>query len=105
MIPRRATTLALGGWLLIVPPHIGENGQPDKGAPLAKWEQMGSYNSAEECAADRESFIKRDQKEYNLSLRSHPPASTLPTDAARQDALKSSAALCIASDDPRLNGK
>jgi hypothetical protein len=97
---RHAAAFALVGWYLLEPPHVGEDGSPDKGVPLAQWEQMGSYTSAEECNADRESFTKRDQQEYNLSLRSKPPQFSLPTDAAR--APKSSAAVCIATEDPRL---
>lgn len=102
MNPRHAAGLALMGWLLIVPPDVDEDGHPAKSAPLVKWEHMGSYKSVEECNADRKSFIKRDQEEYNLSLGSNPPAATLPKDATRQGALKSRAALCIATDDPRL---
>ena len=98
----RAAAFALAGWYLMVPPHVSDNGHPDTSVPLAQWEQMGNYNSIDECSDDRESFIKRDQKEYNLSLKSNPSQSTLLKDAAHKTALKSSAALCIAADDPRL---
>ena len=30
-----AAALALVGWYLMVPPHVGENGHPDAGVPLA----------------------------------------------------------------------
>jgi hypothetical protein len=100
-----AATLALVSWYLMVPPHVGDNGHPDTGVPLVQWEQMGNYNSADECNADRESFMKRDQKEYNLSLKSNPSQSTLLKDEAHKVALKSSAALCIGADDPRLKVK
>jgi len=101
----RTTAFALMGWLLIVPPHVGGDGHPDKGLPLTQWEQMGNYNTAEECQADREAFIKRDQTEYKLSLSTHStPSSSLP-DSVRQNALKSSASLCVSADDPRLKGK
>ena len=66
---------SLVAWILIVPPQLAKNGDADKAVPLSKWDQMGSYNSAAECNADRESFIKQDQKEYKLSLGSHPTPS------------------------------
>lgn len=100
-----AAALALVGWFLMVPPHVDEKGHLDTGVPLARWEQMGNYNSADECNADRESLMKRDQREYNLSLKSNPPQSTLLKDAAHKAALNSSAALCIGADDPRLKAK
>jgi hypothetical protein len=99
-----ATAFALMGWLLIVPPLVGEDGHPDKGLPLTKWEQMGNYNSVEECQADRAAFIKRDETEYKLSLKSHSTQPTSLPDSARQSALKSSSAVCVSADDPRLKG-
>jgi len=92
-------------WILIVPPQLAKTGHPDQAVPFSKWEQMGSYNSAAECNADRVAFIKRDQKEYNLSLISDPPQSTLLKEAAHKVAPKSSAALCIDAADPRLKKK
>jgi hypothetical protein len=101
----RVAALALVGWYLLVPPQVGDNGHHDKAVPLAQWEQMGSYNSAEDCNDDRESFMKRDQKEYSLSVGSNPPQSASVKEAAHKVALKSSAALCINADDPRLKKK
>jgi len=99
-----AAATALVAWILIVPPQLAKNRHPDQAVPFSKWEQMGSYNSAAECNADRAAFIKRDQKEYKLSLGSaSSPASS--SGAARQDALKSTAALCISDDDPRMQKK
>ena len=105
MNPCPVAAIALVGWYLLMPPQVSENGHPDAGVPLAQWEQMGSYNSAEDCNDDRESFMKRDQKEYNLSLISDPPQSTLLKEAAHKVAPKSSAALCIDAADPRLKKK
>jgi len=96
---------ALVAWILIVPPQLAKNGHPDQAVPFSKWEQMGSYNSAAECSADRAAFIKRDQKEYKLSLGSASSAAASSQGAARQDALKSTAALCISDDDPRMQKK
>ncbi len=96
---------ALVAWILIVPPQLAKNGHADKAVPLSKWEQMGSYNSLAECNADRAAFIKQDQKEYKLSLGSAASPAPSSAGAARQDALKSTAALCISDDDPRLQKK
>jgi hypothetical protein len=100
----QATAFALMSWLLIVPPAVGIDGHPDKAVPLTKWEQMGNYNSVEECQADRAAFVKRDQAEYKLSLASRSTQSTTLPDSTRQSALKSSAAVCISADDPRIKG-
>jgi hypothetical protein len=94
---RHAAASVIAAWILIVPPQLGGNGHPDKRAPFSKWEQMGSYSTAAECNDDRLSFIKQDQKEYKLAI-----GSSSTSDAAKQDTLQSSAALCISSDDPRL---
>jgi hypothetical protein len=79
-------------WILIVPPQLGGDGHTDKAVPLAQWEQMGSYNSGADCRADCESFIKRDEKEYKLSLGSRATPSAVSPDSARQARLKSTAA-------------
>jgi hypothetical protein len=100
-----AAATALVAWILIVPPQLAKTGHPDQAVPFSKWEQMGSYNSAAECNADRVAFIKRDQKEYKLSLGSASSAAAQSPGAARQDALKSTAALCISDDDPLLQKK
>ena len=102
MTLRHATALALVGWYLMMPPHVGGDGKPDKGVPLAQWDQMGSYDSAAECSGAYIWFLKQRQKESALSLRSNPPPLTLQADAARQQLGEASAAVCIASDDPRL---
>ena len=95
--------IALLAWLLLAPPQLGDNGAAVKALPLSKWDQMGSYNSAAECNADRESFIKQDQKEYKLSLGPHPTPSAFDAAApAPPTTLKSTTALCVSDDDPRL---
>lgn len=101
----RAAAGALVAWILIVPPQLGGDGHTDKAVPLAQWEQMGSYNSEADCRADCESFIKRDEKEYKLSLGSRATPSAVSPDSARQARLKSTAALCVSDDDPRLKKK
>src|SRR5271154_599582 len=98
----RVAALALVGWYLLVPPQAGNHGHPDKVVALAQWEQMGTYNSAEDCNDYRASIMKRDQKEYSLSLGSNPPQSALLKEAAHKVALRSSAAICIDAGDPRL---
>ena len=52
MNPRHAVALALVGWYLMVPPQLVVGGRVlsyDLNAPFSKWEQGGSFDSAEEC--------------------------------------------------------
>jgi len=102
--PRPGTVCALVAWILIVPPQLGDSGHPAKAVPYSKWEQMGIYNSEAECNADRETFIKQDQKEYKLSLGSStsPPPSDLAPAHPISTTLKSTRALCVSDDDPRM---
>ena len=89
MTLRHAAALALVGWYLMSPPFDASLKKPDLDAPLAKWSQIGSFDTAQECNG---------QEAYNLK-QAHAARVTgllLETDEAAQ---------CIASDDPRLKGK
>jgi hypothetical protein len=89
MKPRHAAALAIVGWYLMAPPP------QDLHAPISKWVMKGSYDTADACFADR-ALIGG-----NADLRAiqrRKAGLTAPDDP-------DSAALCIASDDPRLKEK
>ena len=89
---RLATALALAGWYLMIPP--GE--VPNVDAPLSQWLQVGSYDTARECKAERDAWTA---KVSSLDKHAKPNAqwSAIKTRSFNQ--------LCIASDDPRLKSK
>lgn len=84
-------TLALWGWYLMLPPVYRRPPYIDPIPPrLSQWTIFGSYDSAEKCQTDLES----EQKNGNR----------VPTTDGLDRALVQSdeAAVCIATDDPRL---
>jgi hypothetical protein len=97
------------GWYLMMPPQhmpadLAEASHPprlshliDRDAPVPKWEIVQSYDSAAECERGRSGwlkFAKADKKN-----RGRTDYIGRGTDEAYM------AALCIATDDPRLKGK
>ena len=87
----RAVIVLFCGWYLLLPPITGKSTFPlvDTDAPFARWVQVGSYDSATECASEQtKRGLKVTEPNYHEMLRG--------------DAAEAINALCIASDDPRL---
>lgn len=89
MNPRHAAVAALAGWYLMVPmPSRGYDPMTSDSASqtsFSQWEQMGSYDTADECDTGKAKLIKEELQ---------APASKDDGDWID--------AKCIASDDPRL---
>lgn len=93
------------GWYLVVPPWSKHNDHvvPDVGAPLSAWSMWGSYDSAAECrreqAAEQVSYeaklSKLTPQPHNLFREPVPPKEEILY-------ISIAAALCVATDDPRL---
>jgi hypothetical protein len=83
---RHAAMLALTGWYLMQPVML-KDGTEDHSAPLGKWYNAGSFDTAKECEAYRDQQI-------GVFLP------TVGNDEKKRDALLD--VVCIASDDPRL---
>ena len=92
MKPRHAAALALVGWYLMIPPSLG-GFQYDLTAPISKWQQDSSYDSADNCEEHR-------MKVFDM-LTKHKVRNL---DAKTQDgnARTFFYSKCIATDDPRL---
>ena len=88
MKSRHGIAFALVGWYLLCPPP-----DADKRTPLKEWINLGSYDKAKDCADDR-------TKQMDFWLR--PKAEKLLYKRATLNELRHS--VCIATDDPRLNG-
>jgi hypothetical protein len=85
---RHATALALVGWYLMTPP-------PDNlKAPISAWEISASYDTAEQCSLEQQTFFDTAIKQRSLNLGKL---------RAGNEAMLH--AQCIASDDPRLKEK
>jgi hypothetical protein len=63
-------------------------------APLAKWDRIGSFDSAQACEQARQEAIR-----FNTREVQNP---TLNREGAMFDRHRSVMAMCAASDDPRL---
>jgi hypothetical protein len=85
---RNAAALALVGWYLMMPP-LGPDGRIQKYAPLSQWEISSSYDSADDCEKVR-LVASGWMPGANEKKTAHTP--------------RGDAAICVASDDPRLKG-
>ena len=74
-------------WLLILPPVVSYNG-----APVAFWQKAGSFTSAEECEAYRKGCCSAAIEAW-IQRKSQ---------ADKYFAIRYKRAMCVASDDPRL---
>jgi len=90
---RHAATLALVGWYLIQPPVYRQPPYIDPIPPrMSQWTIFGSYDSAEKCRIDME------------TQQRHGERTPLPGDGLDRALVQSDqAAVCVASDDPRLS--
>jgi hypothetical protein len=114
MKARHAAALALIGWYLMVPLQTIRNQRwaIDRDAPLSKWEINGSFDSVKEC--QREKIAQSEEvrkealkavKEISGSEFSQGFSAAIPPWAVMADLIwqQSGAAVCVATDDPRLN--
>jgi hypothetical protein len=83
---RHVVALGLSGWYLKGPPTT-PGGYVNTQAPLARWLQGSSFDSADEC----DQFLAA----FQLAAKKSPPRD--PKDLARINGMR-----CIATDDPRL---
>jgi hypothetical protein len=98
---RDAAALALVGWYLLLPPDLPSNPQFDwrSKAPLNHWSIYHSYDTATACEAGEQSesnYILAEEQSFAKS------SDAALAKAAHQDLVEMKAAVCIASDDPRL---
>jgi hypothetical protein len=104
MNPRHTIAFALLGWYLMVPPPVIDQSIADTNAPLAWWELFRSFDTAPDCESVRQA--------YQAGVHTPSVASELKKRAAQQGKVwnqrlaiaRAKAALCVASDDPRLKG-
>src|SRR6266851_5482863 len=82
-----AAALALVGWYLMMPPWYNDEKEPRLNAPIAAWEILGSYDSADQCM----------RKLVELANKAF--ARSTPKERSEFGVN------CIATDDPRLKGK
>ena len=96
MKPRHAAVLALVGWYLIVPPFDCPNHRcpANLNASFSQWHRNRvAFNSAHECEDVRAKAITALSKVINDPV------------ARAQDEQALAAGICVAKDDPRLEGK
>jgi hypothetical protein len=94
---RHAVALASLGWYLMLPPPLfHQRLAADTDAPLSKWTVSSAYDSANECNDGHLEYIA------GVKQRTGVNPSNERDRAMLQQAVTSQ---CIASDDPRLNGK
>jgi hypothetical protein len=96
MKPRYATAFALLGWYLMMPPPsrtqpFGRNTE----APIAEWEIMQSFDTADAC---------EDSRSFSLDKHKNEVANQ-PTNSKESYALAVTFAQCVATEDPRLKPK
>ena len=86
---------ALVAWYLMIPPfHMsGDDVSADLHAPLSKWSQVRRFQRDSDCEAARSAEQRKPTG--NLVIMLGP----------KQAQAVANAAVCVASDDPRLNLK
>ena len=90
---RHAAALTLVGWYMMMPPPPSYPGGPvNTSIPLSKWNMTASYDTAKECEKYR-SILQGllANPETGEKTKDHTP--------------RGDAAVCVASDDPRLKEK
>ncbi len=91
MTLRHAAVLALVGWYLMLPPKLAPF-EVEADAPLSHWTLIASFDTSKECGNYRMAEVMR----YRMNPEN------------KQEAWNEKAylaALCIATDDPRLKPK
>ena len=96
---------ASGGWYLMLPPPDLPPLYDNAEAPIKKWQQYESFDSAKECENGRMRHINN-----SISLESRfeklqgkgKKDYSIQVEMAKGEFSKAMSALCIATDDPRL---
>src|SRR5215468_10993016 len=70
-----ATTYAGQGWYHLVPPWGERASLLNTAAPLREWHQMGAYDTAKDCEANRAKFFQSLPKNSGEKLRDQIVAS------------------------------
>jgi hypothetical protein len=97
---RHAAALALVGWYLMVPIQPAEQQlRMSDRPPLSKWFIFASYDSAERCEQERSKLAE------DAIGRFGSEAMVQPRMVEQAHAAQKYAAVCIATDDPRLKEK
>jgi hypothetical protein len=86
---RHVTALALASWYLLVPMFDPKSGKTVS-LPMAQWNEEGIFDAENDCVAAKRNLIDEYKK---LGV------------APRIQNIISAQASCVASDDPRLQGK
>jgi hypothetical protein len=89
--PRHAAALALVGWYLLLPQWSSPN-QFDATAPISRWHQEKSFDTAGTCEQYRQGAVdhfSKDKEQY-------------PRNVVEYNVRLYKAGLCIEADDPRL---
>jgi hypothetical protein len=107
---RHATTLALLGWYLMMPPpkeYTKGPPTPDYGEPLAEWSVGDTFDTAQECKDELKRRIQRAEELDAASKRLADESPELRSDRhfAGNEMLWAFSFQCIATDDPRLKSK
>jgi len=102
---RHAAALALVGWYLLIAPTTAQN-QADLQAPLSKWLNAGSFDSASGCEAIRRRITKdlwseKDRLEWQFRQRDIRHSGHHPVSYSEY-AKRLQGAQCVSTDDPRL---
>jgi hypothetical protein len=102
---RHAAALALVGWYLMIPPIEGT--AVNRAALLSKWNNKGSFDNASTCTTELQVSQDQARKSYeHPEIEKQPKGWNMPPDVWRLWVKTTStqflAAICIASDDPRL---
>ena len=84
---RHAAAVVLVGWSLIMPPLSQDRQLVEKNAPLARWDTIGTYDSAAACSheLDKLTAVLAGNISYSVIQR------------------RVLAGKCIAADDPRIH--
>jgi hypothetical protein len=90
---RHVAALASIGWYLMIPPL--DNNKPQANLPVSEYWQHQSFDSARECEASKEGYLKKYQA--NAKETGMTAYWTGMMESVAQG-------LCIATDDPRLKG-
>jgi len=113
---------AADGWYLLIPPRSEYNERAPylngyrilDNRPLSQWAQQGAYDSASECEAVRDSFLKVEHSVYSASSQAYVKdvagakdpvvlkTQRLLTETHNANVSALMASRCVRSNDPRL---
>jgi hypothetical protein len=89
---RHAAALVLVGWYLMVPPYNSTRTDVDPTAPISKWQNMSSFDTADDC----QEIIQGEDKLIEDEDSSLPDHLIIVR--------RFRFAQCVSTDDPRLKG-